>query len=138
TASLAQTTAVDGSETTPAMLERIRDTKSPTERVSLLRACMQRGEPAVDVMIEMLKDEDAEMRKTALQNLKAMSTPGYVVAQNLAEASRQRAREAILNYYEDGKADDLYFPERIMILTGIQESRAFTLLLRALKHKETG
>ena len=121
-----------------AMLERFREAKNPRERSSLLRAAAQMGEPAVAVMIEMLKDEDAEIRKTALQSLSAMSTEGYVVAENLAEASCQRAREAILDYYEAGKANDLHYPERISILAAIKEPRAVRLMLQSLKTKGEG
>ena len=123
---------------TEVMLRHFREAQNPAERASLLRALAQMGEPAVDVMIAMLKDDDVEIRRTALQQLSALSTPGYVVAQNLTEASRQRAREAILDYYDTGKADGLRFPERISILAGIKDSRAIRLILRTLKTKEEG
>src|SRR5260370_9183845 len=120
------------------ILRRFGEAKKPAERARLLRALAQMGEPAVGVMIEMLKDEDAEIRKTALKQLSALSTPGYVAAQRLTEASRQHAREAILDYYDAGKADDLNFPDRISILAGINDARAVRLILRTLKTKEAG
>jgi HEAT repeat protein len=120
------------------MLRHFREAKNPVERAVLLRTLAQMGEPAVDVMIATLKDDDADIRATALQQLSALSTPGYVVAQNLTEASGQRAREAILDYYDTGKADGLRFPERVSILAGIKNARAVRLILRTLKTKEEG
>src|SRR6058998_4353680 len=116
----------------PVILRRFGEASDPAQRKSLLRALTYMGDPAVELMIQTLEDADAEIRKTALQSLHAMSTT-TVAAQAVTEANQQRARQAILAFYDAGKADNLHFPERVNIVASIKEPRAVQLTLRTLK-----
>ncbi len=113
-----------------AVLKRLRESRVAAERVNLLRALGWIGESAVDVMDEMLKDGDQELRRQAFFNLKS-SSQGYTAGTNNVPVEiQEQAREVILANVEAGRADDLRAEERVHFLTGITNARAIRLILR--------